>query len=206
MWVAGFFHSQWPDAFRPFAHETSWRENAFRISGPLLWHDDVIKWKHFPRYWPSVRGIHRVPVNSPHKGQWRGALMFSLICVWINGWVNNREAGDLRRYRAHYDVTVMGNHIWPVDCPHKELNMRTLIFFLLVESLKLGLTNSRITGYVRISIMHGLPNDAIWWPRSGSTLARVMPCCLMIQRHYLNPFFLLSRESIFSENTHDITL
>ena len=62
-------------------------------------HNDVIKWKHFPRYWPFVRGIQ--------KGQWRGSLMFSLICVWINGWVNNREAGDLRRYRAHYDVTVM---------------------------------------------------------------------------------------------------
>ena len=44
----------------------------------------------------------------PHEGQWRGgALIFSLICVWINGWVNNREAGDLRRYRAHYDVSVM---------------------------------------------------------------------------------------------------
>ena len=70
-------------------------------------HDDVIKWKHFPRNWPFVRGIHRSPVNSPHKGQWRGALMFSLICVWINDWVNNREAGNLRRYRAHYDVTVM---------------------------------------------------------------------------------------------------
>ena len=70
-------------------------------------HDDVIKWKHIPRYWPFVRGIHRSPVNSPHKGQWCGALMFSLICVWINGWVNNREAGDLRRHRAHYDVTVM---------------------------------------------------------------------------------------------------
>ena len=49
------------------------------------------------------------PVNSPHKGQWRGALMFSLICVWINDWVNNREAGDLRRYRAHHDVIVMWN-------------------------------------------------------------------------------------------------
>ena len=48
----------------------------------------------------------RSPVNSPHKGQWRGALMFSLICVWING-VNNRQVGDLRRYRAHYNVTVM---------------------------------------------------------------------------------------------------
>ena len=70
-------------------------------------HDDVIKWKHFPRYWPFVRGIHRSPVNSPHKGQWRGALIYSLICVWKNGWVNNRGAGDLRRYRARCDVTVM---------------------------------------------------------------------------------------------------
>ena len=70
-------------------------------------HDDVIKWKHFPRYWPFVRGIHRLPVNSPHKAQWRGALMFSLICAWINAWVNNREAGDLRRHRTHCDVIVM---------------------------------------------------------------------------------------------------
>ena len=51
-------------------------------------------------------GGHRSPVNSPHKGQWRGALMFSLICAWINGQVNNHEAGDLRRLRAHYDVIV----------------------------------------------------------------------------------------------------
>ena len=45
--------------------------------------------------------------REPHKGQWRRALIFSLICVWIYGWVNNGEAGDLRRYQAHYDVIVM---------------------------------------------------------------------------------------------------
>ena len=71
-------------------------------------HNDVIKWKYFPRYWPFVRGIHRPPVNSPHKGQWRRAMMFSLICSWINCWVNSRESGDLGCHRAHYDVTVMG--------------------------------------------------------------------------------------------------
>ena len=75
-------------------------------------HDDVMKSKHFPRYWPFVRGIPRSSVNSPHKGQWRGALMFSLICARINGWVNDREAGDLRRYRAHYDVTVINSLLW----------------------------------------------------------------------------------------------
>ena len=60
-----------------------------------------------------VRGIHRSsvnhrsPVNFPHKGQWRGALMFSLICVWTNSWANNGDAGDLRRHCARYDVIVI---------------------------------------------------------------------------------------------------
>ena len=58
-----------------------------------------------------MRGIHRSPVNSPHKGQWRGALMFPSICAWINGWLNNDGAGGLRRHRAHYAVTVMGREL-----------------------------------------------------------------------------------------------
>ena len=73
-------------------------------------HDDFIKWKHFPCYWPFMWGIHQSLVNSPHKGQWLGALIFSLICFWTNGWVNNRDVGDLRRPHAHYDVTVMIFH------------------------------------------------------------------------------------------------
>ena len=66
---------------------TSWNGNIFRVTG-------------------LCAGNSPVPVNSPHKGQWRGALLF-FICVWINGWVNNREAGDLRRHRGHCDVSVM---------------------------------------------------------------------------------------------------
>ena len=72
-------------------------------------HHDVNKWKHIPRYWPFVREIHWSPVNCPHKGQWRGALMFSLICAWLNGWVNNRETGVLRRHRARYDAFVVSS-------------------------------------------------------------------------------------------------
>ena len=64
---------------------TSSNGSIFRVTGHLCWEF----------------------IGPRHKGQWRGALMFSLICFWINGWINNREAGDLRRYRAHYDVTVM---------------------------------------------------------------------------------------------------
>ena len=67
------------------------RKMLFKLSGH---HDDV-------------RGNHRSPVNSPHQGQWRGALLFSSICAWINNWINNRGVGDLRRHRAHHNVTVM---------------------------------------------------------------------------------------------------
>ena len=70
-------------------------------------HDDVNKWKHFPCYWPLLRGIHRSPVNFPHKSQWRGASIFSLIYAWTNSWVNNQDANGLRRHCAHYDVTVI---------------------------------------------------------------------------------------------------
>ena len=73
-------------------------------------------WRHkmdtFSALLAFVRGSHRSPVNSPHKGKWRGALVFSLICAWINGWVNSGEAGDLRGHCAHYDVTVM---VWGVE-------------------------------------------------------------------------------------------
>ena len=61
---------------------------------------------------------HLWPVNSPHKGQWRGALVLSLICAWIKGWVNNGEAGDLRCYRAHYDVTVIDVQNEPTSRRH----------------------------------------------------------------------------------------
>ena len=88
-------------------------------------HDNVIKWKHFPRYWPFVRGSHRSPLNSSHKGQWRGALMFSLIYALINGWVNNRGAGDLRRHRPHYWHALLAlsewKHRWQDVYHHKGL-------------------------------------------------------------------------------------
>ena len=89
---------------------TRWKTMHFknyvhRLSFLVAW------WRHemetLSHYWPFVLGIYRSPVNSHHKGQWRGALMFSLICAWIKGWSNNGEARDSRRHRAHYDVTVM---------------------------------------------------------------------------------------------------
>ena len=89
------------------------KDNGDYLSVIEKLHDDVMKWKYFPRYWPFVWAIHRSLVNSPQKGQWRGALMFSLICAWINGWVNNREAGYLRRHRVHrYVITSSSGFMW----------------------------------------------------------------------------------------------
>ena len=97
-------------------HIGCWWPSDARIQG-IKKHDiDLLLW-HIPMMTSSNGNIFRVtgplcgeftgPVNSPHKYQWRRALMFSVICVWINGWVNNREAGDLRRHYSHYDVNVM---------------------------------------------------------------------------------------------------
>ena len=91
-----------------------------RLSIYCRWKNDIIGstssenwtwWRHqmetFSALLAICAGNSTVTGKFPHKGQWRGALMFSLICVWINGWVNNRDAGDLRRHLAHYDVIVM---------------------------------------------------------------------------------------------------
>ena len=110
--------SQWPDNrdMITWIVISNWLDIDFIYSNihsllckkPSILHDDVIKWKHFPYFWPFVRGIHLSSVISPHKGQWCTALMFPLIRTLINSWVNNQDAaGDLRCHRAHYDITVM---------------------------------------------------------------------------------------------------
>ena len=73
----------------------------FETPSRPLWRQSDVKPCNIPNstcslraFVKSSRGIHRCQVNSPHKGQWRGALMFSLICPWKDGWVNNGKAGD----------------------------------------------------------------------------------------------------------------
>ena len=70
-------------------------------------HDDTIKWKHIPRYWPlcgEFTGHRWIPrIKASDAELW--CLFF--ICVWNNSWVNNGDADDLRCRRAHYGVTVM---------------------------------------------------------------------------------------------------
>ena len=96
-------------------------------------------WRHqmetFSALLSICAGIHRYrsPVNSPHKGQWCGALVFYLICVWLNGWENNRKAGDLRRYRAHYDVIVMTGIVLRCCYLLKSLQLRAILGLLTMR-------------------------------------------------------------------------
>ena len=96
-----------PEIVNSVWYNCSLSGDTIMCSTSKIFHDDVIKRKLFLRYWTFVRGIHWPSVNSPPKGHWRGALMFSLICAWTNDTANNGDADDLRRHRAHYDITVI---------------------------------------------------------------------------------------------------
>ena len=122
-------------------------------------HDDVINWKHFPRYWPFVRGIHRSPVNSPHKGQWRGALM-SLICALNKRLSKHLEAGDLRPQRTNHDVIVMEN-CYPMSCSTSQSSS-------IVFPLKVNRTKNK-PHLQTTEIVHAYSKGNTYVPRYGSS-------------------------------------
>ena len=136
-----------------------------RICGPIT-NNDVIKWKHFPHYWSFVPRNHRSPVNSPHKGQWRGALMFSLICAWINGWLNDREAGDFRRHRIHYDVIAMPSKPSTGRGLHNMLKYNTCWVPLGMFSRNWRSSRRSTNRYI-IHDPHCVSHTCVWdWPSS----------------------------------------
>ena len=121
-------------------------------------HDDVIKWKHFPRYWPFLRGIHRSPVNSPHKGQWGGALTFSFFDLHLNKrltkqswswWFETPPCPLWRHCNAVISTTVCSTcvrsrrswwrhdietglgHCWPFGFPFRVSDVEFEVYFML---------------------------------------------------------------------------
>ena len=166
-------------------------------------HDDVIKWKHFPRNWPFVRGIHRSPVNSSHKGQPRGALVFSLICVWIKGWINNREAGDLRRYRAHYDVIVMRCCSKGVDEGTRvKLERSRIRATRIIEVIRLNEMNPSAIDFIKtlfcneIDMRNILSHLILHQFNAKTRFNRMVPFYYHINLYYLSNIW--SHESLFS--------
>ena len=93
-------------------HQTliRWHQNNCMLVSVLVRlayvHDDVIKWNIFRitgHLCEEFTGHRRFPCTKTSEAE----LWCFFICAWTYGWVNNREAGDLRRHRAHYDVIVM---------------------------------------------------------------------------------------------------
>ena len=105
----GLLHVRHQDITYTYKHYLS--ERGTKLTSFRKWtgnvHDDVIKWKYFPRYWPFVQGFTGDRWSPRTKASDAELWCFLWPAPWINGWVNNREAGDLRRHRAHCDVIVM---------------------------------------------------------------------------------------------------
>ena len=111
---------------------------AYYVHGDLnliIW--NLSWWRHQIETFSVLLALcaGKSPVNGefPHKGQWREALRFSLICAWTNGWVNNRYAGDLRRHRPHYNATVI--MFESINCPNSfDANVCLFSAFYLLMS------------------------------------------------------------------------
>ena len=88
---------------------TSWSGNIFRVTGPLFGEFTGHRW---------------IPLT---KARDAGLWCFLLSAPWINGWVKNNKAGDLRRHRAHYDVIVMIDSSKGFPCARKQSQGRLIV-------------------------------------------------------------------------------
>ena len=139
---------------------------VFRI---IFGHNDIIKWKHFSRYWRFVRGIHWSSPNSPHKGQWRTALMLSLICVWTSGWVHDRWFEKPSR-PLYVTLMARDNHVvqmpkWQGGCRTLSKNRIYLSTQLLKQPLLTGravITRSIFSKILTIDTPHGRVTECLF--------------------------------------------
>ena len=151
----------------------------------MVYHDNFINGNIYRvRYWPFVRGIHRSPVKSHDKGQWRGALMFCLICAWTNGWTNYRDAVDSSRWH-HNENNGVSNH-QPHNClfdrlfkpRSKKTSKRRVTGLCEGNSLK--------TGEFPAQRASTAENVSIWWRRHVETPSRSLwrHCKVLVNRDH----------------------
>ena len=149
---------------------SSWPLTIFLV---LPWgHDYVIKWKHFPRNWPFVRGIHRSPVNSTHKGQWRGADVFfdlrpnkRLSKQWWGWWFETLSSPLWRHCNAIWESEGFG-------CIYVSLQKWELF--------------SRRTCYSTFDVMPIVLVDSTWCRHQMETFPRYWPFVQGIHRSLVN--------------------
>ena len=116
--------------------------------------------------------------------------MFSLICAWINAWVNNRDAGDLTRNRAHYDVTVM------ITCIYEFILMCWRNSEMTVVHIKFELSIIQYLPYARASKWYNPSSSKIqynaWYILFLYNAAHNSPITISastIYLHYLHELF-----------------
>ena len=109
-----------------------------------LWHHQM---ETFSTVLSLCEGNPPVTDGFPHKGQWRRALMFSLICAWTNGWANNQDAGDLRYHRDHYDVSVTFIETCVITIFHTITCCFNEVLRVLVVSTKFRISSTTTDGY-----------------------------------------------------------
>ena len=105
----------WSALYNRFLPNPTQTSRVYELVAGEYWicvsHDDVIKWKHFRVTGPlcgEFTGHRWIPLTKASDAE---LWWFLWSAPWINGWVNNREAGDLRRHWAYYDVIVMNRYI-----------------------------------------------------------------------------------------------
>ena len=145
------------------------KASKLRIIGPWWMESTGLKWFPSKRPW-----IWKLCPCCPHKGQRRGALMFSLICAGINGWVNNRKAGDLIRHRVHYDVTVL-----PWDdliISHKMVSFFVCFFCWHYGSFLVGFVQF-IFLMPKLWSFASLQTTSSWWRHQMETFSALLAIC-----------------------------
>ena len=157
--------------------------SRFWIIVQMSWHDDVIKWKHFPHYWPFVRGIpgHRwIPHTKASDAE--------LWCfdLRLNKWLSKQSGGwNLRRHHAHYDVIVMGG----LRFSPLQLN----------ETLLVDISRICLVIFI-LYIFHGRGYSLIFWGamyvclkiESQSETENRSPCGFDVGRKMVSVFFTSS--------------
>ena len=111
------------DLFTDVIHDC-FTSNENRMIASVPMHDDVIKRKHFPRYWPFVWG--KAPVTGGFPSQ---RLVTRSFDAFID-LSNNRGAGDKRHHGAHYDVTVMDTSMEDMCKIDRKFTTTTLRMFI----------------------------------------------------------------------------
>ena len=141
-----------------FLSITSSNVRTVSVSQRRYYHDDVIKWKHFSPYWPFVRGIHRLAVISPRQGQWRRALVLSLICA-----LNKRLSKQSLGWWFETPTCSLRRHCNDIDkvCSH----WRRLL-------------SSAVRWYREIPLRSGQkPWQFPWWRHQMETVSALLAIC-----------------------------